>query len=537
MFVSPVNEDITFSGRAENVIKKAWANYTIYEDGAFYALFGTGIKGEQNPTGYAIGIDVAKSPDGVHWEFISRDAVPIQGAHAGFGVKKIGKWFYYYPTCSNAEKGVHFKVYRTKNFIDFEHMGDEFDVVPDRRYYHERWDEVHIIKDRDETGKEVYYGYISSETRDDAGEPGCGFMQSYDGISWTVLPPIEIIWGDIPSHHMELNFVEKIENDYFLSMSGRMYMDSYGYSLFTFRGKSPRGPFYPDAKKFRLSGTSRKAVTWLAHSIDHPKEMLAALWLSHDINPDIPSASFAIGDLKKILYEAGHIRFAYWEGTENVKGDEINLKLNKIEAVHPAKKVKTPKDSLNLSEGLEISASRDGVIAMLAENFDSKKGFFIEGQFCVTESRTHIATHHHAASFGFYFENGKNNGTAMIADTLGVTRSGTLRYAEYKITKKDPYRYAAAGLADGRSGILQGTLDFDYDDTVGPLGHASMCGVRHGKPHAFKLLARGDYFVLYIDGYYVQTYLMPENFTGKLGICCFDGKATIPVLKAWAMNL
>lgn len=536
MFVSPVSENITFSGRAEGVIKKAWENYTIYEDGVFYALFGTGIKGEANASGYAIALDAARSSDGVHWEFFCRDAMPIKGAHAGFGIKKIGDWFYYYPTCSNAEKGVHFKVFRTKDFVAFEHMGDEFDVVPDRRYYHERWDEVCIIKDREENGGEVYYGYISSETKDDVGEPGCGFMKSYDGISWTVLPPIEIVWGDIAPQHMELNFVEKIGDYYFLSMSGRLYMDSYGYSLYSFRGKSPRGPFWPDAEKYRLSGNSRRDITWLGHSIAYPGGFLAALWLSRDANPDIPSSSFAIGDLKKILYEDGHIRFGYWEGTEKAKGGEIKLKLDEIRMAHPAKEARSEKDNLEATpEEVKISASRDGVVALFRENFDSKKGFFIEGEFCASESRTHIATHHHAASFGFYFENGENNGAAIIADTLGVTRSGALRYSGCKITEKNPYRHAGAGLADGRSGALRGTLDFDHDDTAGPLGHASMCGIRHGKQHKFKLLSRCDYFVLYIDGYYVQTYLMPENFTGKVGICCFDGEAKI-TLKAWEMS-
>jgi len=529
MFVSPVDEKNE---------KKAWENYTIYEDGVFYALFGTGIKGEDNPSGYAIALDVARSEDGVHWEFISRDAVPIKGAHAGFGIKKIGEWFYYYPTCSNAEKGVHFKVYRTKDFVAFEHMGDQFDVAPDRRYYHERWDEVHIIEDRDEEGARVYYGYISSETRDDVGEPGCGFMKSYDGISWTVLPPIEVVWGDIPPHHMELNFVEKIGDHYFLSMSGRLYMDSYGYSLYSFRGDSPRGPFCPDAEKYRLSGHSRRDITWLGHSIKHPGGLLAALWLSHDMHPDIPSSSFAIGDLKKIIYENGHIRLGYWEGTQKAKGREIGLKLGEIELVHPAEKVKTPKDKLEiLPDGLEISASRDGIVAVLGESFDPKRGFFVEGEFCVWESRPHIATHHQAASLGFYFENGANEGTAIVADTLGVTRSGAMRHADRQITQKNPYRQAGAGLADGRSGMLQGTLDFECDDTVGPLGHASMCGIRHGKRNGFKLLARGDYFVLYLDGYYVQTYLMPENFTGRLGICCFDGRAEITSLKVWEMDI
>ena len=511
MFVSPIEKS-----------KKAWENFTIYDDGVFYALFGTGIKSDTNPTGYAIGIDIAKSIDGVHWEFISRDAIPIQGAHAGFGIKKIGEWFYYYPTCSNAEKGVHFKVYRTKDFVNSQHMGDEYDVAPDRRYYHERWDEVHIIKDFDENGAEVYYGYISSETRHDIGMPGCGFMKSTDGISWDVLPPIEIIWGDVPAQHMELNFVEKIGDEYFLSMSGRLYMDSYGYCLYTFKGKSPRGPFYPDVEKYRLSGNSRQEITWLGHTLKYEDEFLAALWLSHDTNPDIPSSSFAIGDLKKVIYQNGHIRLGYWTGTEKVKGKEIIL--DKMVTVHP-----TEKDSL-------ISASRDGVITLFDEIFDLNKGFFIEGEFRVAESRTHIATHHHAASVGFYFESGENEGTAIICDTFGITRCGKITYADKKITDKNPYHTAGAGLLNGRSGILNGTLEFDYDDVIGTIGYASG-GIRHGINHSFKLLARGDYFVLYIDDGYVQTYLTPNNFTGRIGICGFDGKIEITTVKAWEMNL
>lgn len=536
MFVSPVKYDISPDNSKESGIRKAWANYIIFENNKFYSIFGTGLKSEENPSGYANALDIAVSDDGVHWTFISRNAIPIKGAHAGYGIKKIGEYFYYYPTCSNSEKGVHFKVLRTKDFIDFEHLGDEYDVVPDRNYYHERWDEVHVIEDKDEFGRDVYYGYISSETRDDVGEPGCGFIKSYDGIKWEVLPPIEIVWGEIPSHHMELNFVEKIGDFYFLSMSGRLYFDSYGYSLFNFRSSSPRGPFYPDTEKFRLSGNSRREVTWLGHSIAYGNEFLAALWLSHNILPDIPSDTFAIGDLKKILYERGHIRLAYWWGTEAAKGDSINIDYNNIKLIYPDKKIMNLRDNLEINgDTIKISASRNGVIALFDETFDKTKGFFIEGQLCVKESRTHIATHHHSAEFGFYFDCGDNSGTAIIAQTLGVTKCGNLRFDDHRITDNNPYLLAGRGLADSRSGILEGTFEFAYDDVVGPSGVSSYCGIRHGKIHDFKLLARSDYFVLYIDDYYVQTYLMPENFNGKVGLCCFDGTAEIKII-AFDMN-
>ncbi len=532
MFISPVDK-LAKPG------KKAWANYVIYDSGVFYAIFGTGTKSDTNTSGYAIAIDIAKSMDGVHWEFMAENILEIPGAHAGFGFKKIGEWFYYYPTCSNEEKGVHFKVFRSLDLNEWEHMGNKYDVVPDRRLYHERWDEIHVVEDMDDDGEKVYYGYITSETREDIGEPSCAFLQSYDGISWEVLPPVTVVWGEIPAQHMELNFVEKIEGKYYLSMSGRMYADSYGYSLYTFVGASPRGPFYPDAEKFRLSGTSRRDITFLSHSFETPEGFLSAQWLSHDICPDIPSYSFAIGDLRRIICDNGHLRFAYWSGTEAVKGEKTAVRLEEAELLHPCGNLKSDRDNSSAEDNkLTVSAGRDGVIAALPEIFDFKQGIFAEGEFIIRENRSHIATHQHAAGIGFFFGSSiKSEGIAMIAYTLGVTRSGKMAFSDKKITDKNEYRFAGGGLADGRSGSHSGTLDFDYDDTVGPFGHASYCGVRHGKKHHFRLLVRGDYFELYIDDLYVQTYLLPENPSGVLGLCCFDGVCDWSDIEIWKMNL
>ena len=67
MFISPVDN------LKQCPDKRAWANYVIYEDGQFIALFGTGRKTEQNPGAYPTGLDIAKSKDGVHWEWIVRE--------------------------------------------------------------------------------------------------------------------------------------------------------------------------------------------------------------------------------------------------------------------------------------------------------------------------------------------------------------------------------------------------------------------------------------------------------------------------------
>lgn len=530
MFVKPVDT-------AAAPDKTAWENYTIYADGQFYAFFGTGRKTLANPSAYPIGIDLFQSTDGVHWTVVAQDAIPVAGAHAGFGIWKLGEYFYYYPTCSTAGQNVHFKVFRTKDFQQWEHLGDEYDVAPDRAYYHERWDELYIMPDADEEGRDILYGYISSETREDVGEPGTGMLKSYDGVRWEVLPPVRVIWGDIPSQHMELNFVEKLDGRYYLSMSGRAYLDSYGYSLYTFIGESPYGPFYPDLERFRLAGTTRREVTWLGHTIRTPGGLLVALWLSHEKN-EIPSRNFAIGSLKKLDCTNGHLRLKYWDGTEAARGRRLALDLSAAALAHPDAKVRTARDEAKVAEGagaVEIHASRDGAVLMLAESFDPEKGFILEGTMCAREFRHHIASHQHGARAGFYFEVRPGSGIAMLADTLGVTRSGPLRYADHKITQRDDYAHAAAGLVGARSGLLQGTLDFLYEDTVGPFGHAAMCGIHHGRTHHFRLLARGDYFELFVDDIYVQTYLLPEHMSGKVGLCVMDGSCSFQ-LKAYEMT-
>ena len=316
-------------------------------------------------------------------------------------------------------------------------------------------------------------------------------------------------------------------------------MDSYGFGAYTFVGDRPFGPFKPDLERFRLSGNSRREVTWFSHQTPLPDgSILAALWLSHDRPPEIPSLSFAIGALKRYVTRDGHLRLAYWEGTEAAKGAEVAD--HAVERVHPRALADHPQDAVVAGTGtLEISADRNGVIALFCRSFDRDRGFIMEGELTAWESRTVIETHHHAAGAGFYFEVTPGEGVAMVPDTLGVTRSGCLRYADRRITDRDAY--AQIGLVQARAGVFDGTLAFDPEDTVEPFGHAAFCGIRHGRKHGFRLLARGDYFELYIDGLYVQTYLLPEKQAAgqriRAGFCVLDGRCVVERLRASEMSV
>ncbi|TVR46300.1 MAG: hypothetical protein EA425_17355 [Puniceicoccaceae bacterium] len=529
MFLSPLQPDVPG--------KRAWENFPLHDRGKYYAVFGTGRPTETNPGGRPIALDIAESEDGVSWRFLGRDLIPIPGAHAGFGIKRIGERIFYYPTCSNREKGVHFKIYASTDWQHWEHLGDDADVVPDRRFYADRWDEMHVLTEREE-GREVYYGYISSEVREDVGPPACGLLRSSDGVSWEVLPPPVIEWGDLPAQHMELNFCEKIGGRYYLGLSGRFYLGSLGYSLFIFTGDSPRGPFRPDRERFRLTGTSRHNVTWLGHTIESPDGMLLALWQSCRQPHDLPSDTFAIGPLKRLVAENDHLRLKYWKTNDKARGPAIGIDPAGMRLTHPAEAVRTERDNWKTEGGgVTLSASRDGCLVMLGERLDAAKGFMLTGDLTVEENRGRIASHQHAAAAGFYLAGGASTGRALLLETLGLTRIGTLEFADRRISEFDPYAGAGKELTRGRSGPLQGTTRFTEEDAFGPIGQAGPSGVRHGRRHAFRLIARGHYFELYLDEDYVQTFFLPEAFRGQVGLVAFDGRARYANLRAWELDL
>ncbi len=161
----------------------------------------------------------------------------------------------------------------------------------------------------------------------------------------------------------------------------------------------------------------------------------------------------------------------------------------------------------------------------------------IEGHVTVRERRGRIESHQHAAAAGFYLEEYPGRGCAIIPDSLGTTRTGSMAYADHRITDCDIYADTGKGLVVDRSGKLQGICSFACEDTVGPLGHASYCGVRHGERHSFRLIARGDFFEFYIDDYYVQTYRMPDPFSGRIGFVAFDGTCLFEDIHGWDLNL
>lgn len=531
MFVTPIRRD-------DPDTRRAWENYTLYAHGAYYAFFNTTTTLD-GPRTY--GLDVARSSDGVSWEFVGRDLCPIRGAHAGFGILHIDGTTYYYPTCSNGPDTIHFKVYASDDLRQWRHLGDEYDVRPDPRWYAARWDEICVMRDRHtDTDGSWYLGYITAEVRDDVGPPGVAMLRSQDGRSWEVLPPPEIEWGEYPAQHMEVTFCEKIGDRYYLCMGGRLYMDSLGYSLYVFVSDSPFGPFHPCPDAFRLCGTSTRDITWLGHTIDAPDGTLLALWTSARQDLEIPSRGIGVGPLKRVACENGTLRLRYWAQNDRARATGIELS-GTARWVFPVPTLRTEHDRVEtVDQAIEMAAGRDGALLLLDHRFDVNAGFTIEGTIRVTERRGSIATHQQPSAGGFFFEerhdgHATGSGYAVIAETLGVTRGGLWSYADSRISDHDAYAHAGNWLVNHRSGALRGLSRFCQDDQVGPFGHASYRGVRHARTHTFRLIVRDVFAELYVDDYYVQTYCIPDCFTGRIGLLSIDGIARFGNVRAWTI--
>jgi hypothetical protein len=501
---------------------RAWENYTLYDNGYFYAFFNVQ---HDNQRGYVL--DIYRSQDGVNWDVYAKDILPLDTAHAGFGIHKYGNYFVYHPTCSSATEQVHFKTFVSNDLLHWEDKN--ITVTFDERYYISRWDELVVYEENNQ-----YYGIIATIVKDEYSLPGCGFLKSKDGLHWDVLPPLLIDWQDMPSQHMEANFLEKIGGKYYLSMSGRLFMNDLGYNLFSFVSDKLEGPYIPTPRMCRMTGQSLCEFTWLAHTLHANGELLCTQWLSHD--ETLPSRSFAISTLKKVVSANDSIRLKYWYGNDISKKKALSA--NTFTMLHPAPCVQDERDFFKFLDGkLTVSASRDGLILCMENQFSAEKGFILSGNVKVRERRHENSAHQHSAFFGFYLDGDKNSGVAMVVDTHGITRTGYLTYADKKIAEYNFRKelFVARDLIEGRSGKLQGTLKFDCMDTTVPRIHANSSDLRHNTWHDFKFLAKGDFFELYVDDYYVQTFVIPENFNGKVGFLVCDANVEIENIQVWEM--
>lgn len=493
-----------------------WDPYVLFHGGRFHLFHMVGI----NRTGHSHrAICLATSADGVHWSEhgVVADGRPDLPVFAGCVWRARDRFMMNHGSARADPKHASdqcIRFWESDDLVSWRYRGDEACVYPDARWYGTRWDCMDPLP----RGDGGFYGYITADALPEAGAPTVGMLESEDGVTWRAAPPPVIEWDGIGRQVMEVGGCQKIGDRYYLMLGAYLgYLGNVGYGMYTFVADSPRGPFRPDLSAFRLCGSTHQEVTWLARFCRLPGELL----VTNDIAHRCPGPDVWLLPMRKALVDAdGHLRLHYWRGNDALKGAAWPIDLARVEPVHaaPAPAACAWQHS---AAGLRLQAkrrefSRDGsgpaLAVVLAQRFDPDCGAIVEGTLALedTTADAPFKTHVPSTVAGFLVEDAAGSATAMLLDTLGVTRIGPLSYGT--------------------------EWAFETRDFTGP-GCATLAGFPAGKPQFFRLLVRRNMLELYLAERLVQTFYTADRWTGRVGFLVQNGALALTELRAWSMSL
>lgn len=140
-------------------------------------------------------------------------------------------------------------------------------IDPNRRgpWEDPRWDGMCVVPAADGG----YHGYWTATPRDDL---GLGYGTSPDGLHWKAEPPARIDWGDSKRMiFVEVGGVHRIGSRYYAMLADYA---STNCGVFGFVSDSPRGPFRPCARNYRLLQNSSRMHAYFSRFVDSPDGLL-----------------------------------------------------------------------------------------------------------------------------------------------------------------------------------------------------------------------------------------------------------------------
>ena len=458
----------------------------------------------------------AESTDGVHW----RDVGPvIEDAPFpvwAMSVHGAGDRFVLNHGSFGAEgKQNVIRFWESPDLLRWRYTGPERDLYPDPRCHgrESRLDCMAVVPVA-EQGRTVFYGYATG--------PG-GFLRSPDGLSWEGMAQPMIDWCGMQPPPisadegiLEIGGCALIDGRTYLVGGWFNTMGMSGYGTYTLVGDGPRGPFRPDPIAYRLCGNSQRWVTLWARFCRTDGELLVNGYL-------YDGYSYELGEtwlptLKKAVVDAHrHLRLGYWEGNEGLKGPAIALEAAARVPLFGADAPRSTPEGIEIAAQSEVDSRwRTGVptsIVMLDLALPVEEGVVVEGALRAWCRDPRLVT----PGIGFYLEETRTEGTAIVMEGLGLTKIGLAELA--------PTAPA-----------------FGWEDTVGPCC-ASPAGITQGRTHRFRLLLRRSMFELYLDDLLVQTFNTahrqdgPGRTPGRLGLMVQNGFGCFSELRAWRMSL
>lgn len=461
-----------------------WDPSVIWHDGRYYAFMMYNRDGNNGlDAGHCF---LASSEDGAHWKdegIVNEERERERGCKFfKCFVGKCSDRFIMDHGVARPEGQDVLRFYESRNLKNWEYL---FSSEPDPRWYTRgRWDHMYILSKEEGNPSAGYYGYPVANANPEMPR-GVGMMQSPDGLTWEVLPPAKVEWGDISPLDFEWGGCERIGGKYYLIGGTGGYVSN-GYAMYVFIADDPKGPFRPDPEAYRLCGSSTNNVSWLAVWCRGKNEILISNYTSIEHGNLSP---WMLPMRKPVVDANGHLRLTWWSANELLKEKPISL----------------AKTSVNLNTS---KADSDYQITWLDTTFDLQKGAILEGT-------VNASTVNSGCTAGFVFDEG-NGGSMAIQLDIGApdqreTHIGKLRKG------------------------TDGTFEFVSEDVTGKYC-ATVTGIENCKEHTFRLLVRLSVFELYIDDLLMQTYIYKPS-GGKVGFLSRNAEVVFSDLKAWSMSL
>ena len=469
-----------------------WDPSVFWHDGTFYAIM------MYNPDGHEGNADffptwpdglsatcglLAVSEDGVHWQdgwMVTPEPGRAEGNRffKAFIGRVRDRFVMNHGVMGNGRQDI-LRFYESVDLHAWTSLGHSH---PDPRWYTPagRWDHMYILPKEEGNPAAGFWGYPVATTLPEL-QRALGVMESPDGRAWTVLPPPDVEWGDVPTKDLEIGGCERIGDKYVI-IGGQLHYVSDGYAMYTLLGDGPCGPFRPDTEAFRLCGTSSIAGGWGVSFLaswcrGRDGEKLISNYIS------VPSGTWML-PLRTAVFTDGHLRLGWWPDNDALKGETLERGLGDIT--------------------VEGAGAHPHAVTWLPRAFDLRRGAIIEG----TLSAHALGD---CPAVGFAFAEG--NGITMEI-RLGI---------------------GAPDTRDTQVGRWNAVTGFSCEDVTGA-GCATVRGIDNGTDHPFRLLVRHEVMELYLDDLLVQTYVYRPH-DQRVGLITSGASATFRDIVAYAMTL
>lgn len=504
-----------------------WDPSVIYFKGKYYMV----CMYQREESGKFDSMWAAESTDGVHWEDVGCVLTAEHDVFKMFPYICGDKCLINYGSSTKADGIGNDKLYfcESEDMREWKLFGEN---QPDERWYKMsgRWDHMYVLP---KDGGEGYWGYVVATPNPDM-HSAWGIQESKDGYNWKILPPPEINWGRLPEIGMlEGGGCEKIGDWYYYIGGWGGYAHNCGYGLYTFRSKSPTGPFSPDEEAFRLCGFDRlSGRVFIQNLAAFCRGENGEALVSNAFDNGGPANVWILPIRKAVVDSEGHLRLGYWENNESVKGERLPFgeDWREIFTQRGGRKEDQPQGSVAAERDLVVCsdsghpgfALEDAyALAIVDGKWDLEKGIVLEGNV-VAEKCPDIEKDDpwtlcwRSSHAGIYIEyDDETSGMAFMLEAgAEYRRESTVEV----LTQKD------------------GAITTELLDVTGD-GCATVRGIDAGVSHNFKLFLRDVMAELYVDDLLVQTFILTKKPSGRLGFVSRNAKCTWSDISLYQMNL